>query len=71
VLAINRYIHSDRLLPQNVRTIEEVSVIVRNSHYDRSLPQIAQPYLSSFGTQSLFAQRSITSIECSAQFKRF
>jgi hypothetical protein len=48
VLAINRYIHSDRSLPQNVRTIEEVSAIVRNSHCDRSLPQNAQLYLSSF-----------------------
>jgi hypothetical protein len=48
VLAIDRYIHSDRLLPQNVRTIEEVSAIVRNSHYDRSLPQNAQSLSKQF-----------------------
>jgi hypothetical protein len=34
VLAIDRYIHSDCSLAQNVRTIEEVSAIVRNSHCD-------------------------------------
>jgi hypothetical protein len=37
-IAIDRYIHSDRSLPQNVGTIEEVSAIVRYLHCDRSLP---------------------------------
>jgi hypothetical protein len=70
-IAIDRYIHSDRSLPQNVGTIEEVSAIVRYLHCDRSLPQNAQHTLRGFGDRSLFALRSIAPTECTAQSKRF
>jgi hypothetical protein len=62
-IAIDRYIHSDRSLPQNVSIIEEVLEIVRCLHCDRSLPQNVQHTLKGFGDRSQFTLRSIAYTE--------